>query len=162
VRKRLKLGWSVDDAFGKPVVNRMLKITFNGVTYPSESALAAAHGVSLVTVHSRRARGLTTAQCLGLDTLPVPIKNIQYEGVSYSTKKALAEAYGMPSKIFTNRLDAGWPLERALKTPWVKRASRGKPATPPAPAALSLTEINPRQEPFALDAANSGEVAEAA
>lgn len=65
IRRRITLGWSIDNAFTEPIVNKSAEktLTFNGVT-GNLAELAKAFGVNDVTLSKRLLRGWTLEEAL--------------------------------------------------------------------------------------------------
>jgi hypothetical protein len=130
---RLNHGLSVKRAIEAPFEQRPERNHTNtevtdhlGNVYASRRKRAAAYGVSYQTVDKRLASGMSLEQALTMEVRPRNERNCKlapydHNGKMYSSVAAMIEFYNVPIRIVTSRLRAGWGLEKALTTPYVKR-----------------------------------------
>lgn len=105
IAARLRLQWSLLHALRTPVApnhcghssdRRPRKVTYKGVTYPSQRALIDALGVNPGTFYHRRAAGDSLERALRPAYAEHRGRQVTYEGVWYPTLKAFAGALGLP------------------------------------------------------------------
>lgn len=132
VGARLRLGFSVQEAFATPIRPLRKPATFRGQTFESEKALADAYKVNYKSFMSRRARGLTLEQALGLITVP-KVTGFTFNGKYYDSYRQLARELRVPYGTVMTRLRKGCTLERALSN----KFSRVGPV-----ASSSLSSVN--------------------
>lgn len=91
-------------------------VEFEGVVYPSYSALAQAFGISEKLLDGRRRLGWTLKDAL---TTPTHSKNasskpVVVQGVKFYSIREAAKAYGKSYTALYNKMDLGWSIEDAL------------------------------------------------
>lgn len=94
-----------------------VEVEYNGVKYPSISALAAECGkssellYSRIVVHKWSVDRAVTAPFRGVDVL-------EYDGVEYCGINALSEFSGVPYAVLRRRIkDLKWSVDKAVNTP---------------------------------------------
>ena len=91
-------------------------ITVNGVTYPTQSAAAVAHGISKGDFSRRLRQGMTPEDAVQKR------ETIMVSGREYPSIKAAARAHGLPYKTVYLRLRTGWNTDKAFTSPiWSHR-----------------------------------------
>lgn len=99
-------------------------ITIHGVTYPTQSAAAAAFGINKGDLSRRLKAGMPPEDAVKKRE-PITVHGKQYPSI-----KAAAEAHGISHKTAHIRLKTGWPLEEAVTAPVWKYRHAPK-ASPP-------------------------------
>ena len=119
--KRLKWGWSVEEALGlqpRPKGGNALKVA--GQSFASLAAAARHYNLRRAKVENRLKSGWSVDQAFELE--PAPRKNpsrgaghkIRYLGQSFDSKKAVGESYGLDWSVISRRLKRGWTERQAV------------------------------------------------
>ncbi len=123
---RIKKGWDLEKALTVPVGcgpdgRRIEYRDHTGKVYPTKTAMAKAYGISDKLLYVRLIEGWDLESAL---TTPVgqgrpvnPEKYKDHKGNGFPSLKAMAEAHGIPYRILTRRLAAGFSMEEALTPP---------------------------------------------
>lgn len=140
VRRRLLLGWSVEQALGaaaKPVRVRMIhSVTVKGVEYPSMMHAAKALGISWGTFRARLLRGYSPEQAAGLEPGPQwpgaagRPQTIEIAGRVFGSREEAARHFKLSSHTLGSRLRNGWTPEQAVglaRAPYRRRGPKPKP-----------------------------------
>jgi DNA-binding CsgD family transcriptional regulator len=117
IYRRLSIGVPPDEAVGlMPLTTKWdlkKEMIEAGGTLQSIEEWASHAGVPEKTIRSRRKRGWSDAQAVGLEPPP---SLIEWGGKHYQLKE-LAQMYGMSRQTLSLRLIKGWSLHEALITP---------------------------------------------
>ena len=118
-----KYKWTIEQAFellkktGPPGIPQ--KISFNGITYNSNSALARAHNIKPALFLARMGKGWEVEEALGLKKRA---KKRAYNSISitisdktYKSLKDAAKAYGINYKLVSSRLRKGWDIDESFE-----------------------------------------------
>ena len=119
VQRRLKKGFSVEDAISKSkLLNANKKIVGpDGKEYDSIKSLSKAYECNYNIVRYRLKQGMSLEDALSKEKIPSGCpgkKIIGPDGKEYKSIKALAKAYGCNYDIVRVRLKKGYSLEEAL------------------------------------------------
>jgi len=117
--RRLKEGWSVEDAVLTEPLKQSKPVEYEGVVYPSYGAAWRAlcgisSGVSYKTFMYRMGHGWSIGSALHTPLNAVKNFSICYRGKVYKTIKALAEECGIEYFKFYSRLRDGMSVEKAV------------------------------------------------
>lgn len=116
---RLNKGWSLERTLTTPMAEpaRPKEVTFDGITYPSLSALCREKGVDALTVQRRMDKGATVKEAIAGIKERVEKMAVVYKGVKYNSKTALFKKLGLSESVMARRLQSGMTLEEAIETP---------------------------------------------
>lgn len=125
VSRRLKSGWSLEQAFNlslpperKPTTNR--KVTVLGKTFDSIKEAAKHYGISIDKLRGRLAIGWSLEEALELvershERKPLShYREIECAGIKFTSIGKLAEHYGLPYKLVYKRIRLNWSPEQAV------------------------------------------------
>jgi hypothetical protein len=137
-------------------------VEFEGVVYPSYSALAKAFGITEKLLDGRRRMGWSLE--LALKTLPfaknASSKPVTVNGITYSSIREVAKEFGIHYTTIYNKLDLGWSIEDALALT-NRTAKTRKPVTVKGMRFKTISEAaryygkNPREIFWKLDRGKS-------
>jgi len=119
VESRLKLGWSVREAFGltgRANYRGPREVHISGHDFRSISQAAKQFGLKSHTLRARIASGWDIQNALFTGRKKTT-RRITINGVTYESLRSAASAHGLREKLVSNRLGKGWSLVRALTTP---------------------------------------------
>ena len=120
MRKKIKAGYSVDEALSKPRnqrVNKNSHIEYKGQVYPTYTALAEATGISYRAMLRRLKEGYSIDEAVAKPRKQNVNKkyHIEFEGEHYPTYKALSEATGVEYNTLISRIKVGYSIYDAVK-----------------------------------------------
>lgn len=130
IAARLRLQWSLLHALRTPVApkhcghssdRRPRKVTYKGVTYPSQRALIDALGVNPGTFYHRRAAGDSLEEALRTGTRA---RSVTLNGVTYPSIREALKALGVCPTTYYSRLRGGDSMERALRPAYAEHRGR--------------------------------------
>ncbi|MCX2760053.1 GIY-YIG nuclease family protein [Vibrio sp. Sgm 22] len=102
----------------KKIPDHARAVEYNGITYPSITAMIEEFGVKHCTYNSRIKRGLTIGQALGVEKVvdgrSLVGTTYEYKGETL-TAKQLADKYGMSESTIRDRLFRGATIEMAMR-----------------------------------------------
>jgi signal recognition particle subunit SEC65 len=118
----LAAGWTPEEAIGlveKEACFRPKEISVNGVTYPSISQAAKAHGLDPELVGGRLRKGKSTEEAFSKESLvgsttSSQAKEITVKGVTYPSIKAAVDELGLDYNLVSGRLFKGKSIEEAF------------------------------------------------
>lgn len=122
VSKRLKLGWTIEDALTMPVDTDFsrpsLFVTLDGITKPL-SAWRKVYGIQPTTVLYRIKHGWTLEEALTTPVQTEPLDDSPLVTLHDETKhlNQWRTVYGLKRTTVDERLKRGWTIEQALMTP---------------------------------------------
>jgi len=129
VIKRMKRGWSIDEAFGiKPRGRKGKTVVVDGKEYPSISDVARACGLPVSAVRGRLRVGwdINRALEIEVDDRHGKEKTIVLEGKEYPSISDAARAYNLSLNTVKSRLRLGWSTEEAFGIKPRERKRKGK------------------------------------
>ena len=92
-----------------------VKITVQGIEYPSIYALADKFGINRKTLLTRIYRKWTPEEAVGLVPHLKFGSTIEIDGIKYNSTKAACEAFNICYGSFYNRRCHGWTIKQALE-----------------------------------------------
>ena len=111
------------------VPGRQVEIPSIGMKFKSVADAARYFDMDPGALLHRLDRGYSPEQCVGIKPLnwthPGSVA-IEIDGLTFASIKEAAHHFGHPPNRIRNRVNSGWPIEKALKTPFV---SRSKPVS---------------------------------
>jgi len=126
VSRRLKSGWSIEQAFDlsppperKPTTNR--KVSVLDQNFDSIKEAAKHYGISIATLRGRLSIGWTLEEALELVERTAERKpsshyrEIDCAGLTFTSIGKLAEHYGLPYKLVYKRIRLNWSPEQAVE-----------------------------------------------
>lgn len=122
VRSRLKLGWTLEEAFGlsqrpsrKAHSGKLIEVA--GVTYESLESAARAYGLAATVLAGRIRAEWTPEQALGLEPRPErkkPGTGVMLAGHRFPSIADACRAHGGDPTVVSGRLRAGWSVDQAF------------------------------------------------
>ena len=108
------------------VPGRQVDIPSIGMKFKSVADAARYFDMDPRALLHRLDRGYSPEQCVGLEPLdwshPRSVA-IDIDGLTFTSVKDAAHHFGHPPNRIRNRVNKGWPIEKALKTPFVSRST---------------------------------------
>lgn len=120
VSKRLRHGWSIEEALGlsvREILNAGKPLVVDGVEYESINAAAEKFGVEKTKFRYRLKIGLTPEQAAELEPFPdnfIGLKKIEVDGVTYPSISEVARAHDLQPDLVEQRLLRKWSIKQAL------------------------------------------------
>ena len=128
VKRRLRNGWSLEDAISKPrerVCTNIAKgFSYNGKEYSSFKSFCKEHSLNYDLVKSRLRNGWSLEDAI---SKPARVRRnmnsrdsnmgFSYNGKEYSSVYSFCKEYGLSYNLVKNRLRSGWSLEDAISKP---------------------------------------------
>lgn len=111
-QRRIKQGWSLEDALTKPVVSTTQECTDHlGNTYKNKTEMCKAWGVRRETVNTKLRAGISLK-----DALEVPTEDlsVEYNGLVYRSLSKLAQAAGVKYERLSQYVRNGMAIEEAV------------------------------------------------
>ncbi|MBS3799094.1 GIY-YIG nuclease family protein [Pseudoalteromonas sp. BDTF-M6] len=119
VRKRLKDGWTKNEAFGLEAKNNYLgpiAFEFEGRSFSSLRQAAEYYGIDNSVAQQRKNNGWTVEQILKTPSksskIAVTVNNKSFKSISDA-----ARYFGIRPKLVHSRISKGWSVQSALTTP---------------------------------------------
>ncbi|MHA2798774.1 GIY-YIG nuclease family protein [Vibrio harveyi] len=113
----LSKGWSLEEIFGdverpKQEAWNRKEIEYDGVVYPSQTALADAFGIERKVFEHRLKSGWELKDALKNENHSK--RSVQCEGVQYDSIRDLARAYKLDGELVWGRINRKWTPEQAV------------------------------------------------
>ena len=111
------------------VPGRAVEIPSLGLKFKSVADAARHFNIDSSALLYRLDKGYTPEQSVGLEPLNwhSPIyKKVNIDGMEFMSIKDAAKHFGHPPSRVRNRVNKGWTMEAALKTPFVSRSKKIK------------------------------------
>ncbi|MGF1804199.1 hypothetical protein L4C31_02965 [Aliivibrio sifiae] len=113
----LSKGWSLEEIFGdterpKQEAWNRKEIEYDGVVYPSQTALADAFGIERKVFEHRLKSGWELKDALKNENYSK--RSVQCEGVQYDSIRDLARAYKLEGELVWGRINRKWTPEQAV------------------------------------------------
>ncbi len=128
VESRLRLGWTVEEAFDlvgrrpKPkqkVTQKPRKsVVIEGKEFVSLSQAADAYGIKVGTLSYRIRKGWTPDQAVGIDPPPDnnPLHNVvEFDGYKFSSLQKASDFFGVNVNSVRYRMKAGWTFRQCFE-----------------------------------------------
>lgn len=111
------------------VPGRKVVIDSVGLEFKSVADAARHFGINPSVLLHRLNKGYTAEQSVGMEPLNwrnSNTKKVNVDGLEFISIKEASEHFGQPPSRVRNRVNKGWKLEEALKTPYVSRSEEIK------------------------------------
>lgn len=122
LRGRVERGWPIERAIETPQSGKVAKsLLFNG-EYRTLREISQLTGIATGTLSGRLSKGWDIDKAVNtpVDTQRSKSKEVEIDGKRH-TLTEWAKVYGVPSHLILQRIDHGWPVDKAIKEPVAER-----------------------------------------
>lgn len=118
VNRRIKRGYSIEEAVKKPYKQTKIEVVMDGVRYSSVAAVGRAFGVDARRIHDGLRAGMSIEEAVfHAQWKPKRKKVVNVNGIEYSSITEAAIAFGKHRDTIYHRIKSGMTIEEALDQP---------------------------------------------